>query len=222
MKTRLLAIEQPSTLDIALQQLNADDAIVAPTDTVYGVMCRFDRAAAIDKLYEIKGRPPEKAIPVLVSDPIQLTQITPTPVSPIAQALANQFWPGPLTIVLPALPTLPAVLTASQPTVGVRLPDHAWLRSLMRQSGPLAATSANLSGQPEAHTTTEILAQLGGRVEVVITDPALEQRDHTQSLPSTVIAITIAETGATVRILRSGPIAQRIQHFIQERFGLSC
>lgn len=224
MKTRLLAIEQPSTLAIALQHLNADDAIVAPTDTVYGVMCRFDRAQAIDKLYEIKGRPPQKAIPVLVGDPTHLTQITPMPVSPIAQALADQFWPGPLTIVLPALPTLPAVLTAHQPTVGVRLPAHSWLRSLMRQSGPLAATSANLSGQPEAHTAAEILAQLGGRVGLVLTDLALEEQDHIQTLPSTVVAITTDEVAQspTIRILRSGPIARRVQQFVQERFGLLC
>lgn len=223
MDTCILAIEQSSTLAVALQHLNADEAIVAPTDTVYGIMCRFNRPQAIDKLYEIKGRPPEKAIPVLVSDPIQLTQITQAPVSPVAQALADQFWPGPLTIVLPALPTLPEVLTAHQPTVGVRLPDHAWLRTLMRQSGPLAATSANLSGQPEAHTVSEILAQLGGRVKLIFADAHLEQRDHTQILPSTVVAVAPHDaTPPTVRILRNGAIGQAVQQFLQEQFSLLC
>ena len=227
MKTRILSIDQSSSLTIALQHLNADDAIVAPTDTVYGVMCRFDRPQAIDKLYEIKGRPPEKAIPVLISDPIQLTQLTPTPVSPLAQALAAQFWPGPLTIVLPALPTLPGVLTAHQPTVGVRLPAHDWLRTLIRQSGPLAATSANLSGQPEAHTVDEILTQLGGRLALILADAHLDQREQTTSQPSTVVAVESADmmqsTGqSTVRILRAGSIVQEVQQFLQERFSLSC
>lgn len=223
MKTRILSIDQSSSLTIALQHLNADDAIVAPTDTVYGVMCRFDRPQAIDKLYEIKGRPPEKAIPVLISDPIQLTQLTPTPVSPLAQALAAQFWPGPLTIVLPALPTLPGVLTAHQPTVGVRLPAHDWLRALIRQSGPLAATSANLSGQPEAHTIDEILTQLGGRLDLILADAHLDQREQAASQPSTVVAVESADTGqSTVRILRAGFIVQEVQQFLQERFSLLC
>lgn len=227
MKTCILSIEQSSSLAIALQHLNADDAIVAPTDTVYGVMCRFDQSQAIDKLYEIKGRPPEKAIPVLISDPIQLTQLTPAPVSALAQALAAQFWPGPLTIVFPALPTLPGVLTAHQPTVGVRLPAHGWLRALIRQSGPLAATSANLSGQPEAHTVDEILTQLGGRLALILADAHLDQRKHTAIQPSTVVAVESADTmrstvQPTVRILRAGCIVQEVQQFLQERFGLSC
>lgn len=227
MKTCILSIEQPSSLAIALQHLNADDAIVAPTDTVYGVMCRFDRPQAIDSLYEIKGRPPEKAIPVLISDLHQLTQLTHAPVSPVAQALAAQFWPGPLTIVLPALPTLPSVLTAQQPTVGVRLPAHGWLRTLIRQSGPLAATSANLSGQPEAHTVDEILTQLGGRLALILADAHLDQREQTASQPSTVVAVESTDpmqptVQPTVRILRAGFIAQEVQQFLQERFSLPC
>ena len=223
MNTRILAIEQPAALPLALQALNNNMAIVAPTDTVYGVMCRFDQPQAIDQLYAIKGRPPEKAIPVLVGDPVQLTQITYAPVSPIAQALADQFWPGPLTLVLPALPTLPAVLTAAQPTVGVRLPSHGWLRTLMRQSGPLAATSANISGQPEAHTVNELMAQLGGRVNLIFTDTHLEQRDPMQTQPSTVVAVeTQGSVQPRVQILRAGAIAQHVQQFVQERFGLSC
>lgn len=223
MNTRIFAIEQSSALAIALQALNNNAAIVAPTDTVYGVMCRFDQPQAIDQLYEIKGRPPEKAIPVLIGDSTQVTQITYAPVSPIAQALADQFWPGPLTLVLPALPTLPAVLTAHQPTVGIRLPDHGWLRALLRQSGPLAATSANISGQPEAHTVDEILAQLGGRVSLIFTDTRLEQRNHTQSQPSTVVAVeTQGAAQPMIRLLRAGAIAQQVQQFVQERLGRSC
>jgi L-threonylcarbamoyladenylate synthase len=217
MNTTILATAQTAALTTALAYLAADEAIVAPTDTVYGIMCRFDRPNAIDKLYEIKGRPPEKAIPVLIGDATQLPQLTPEPIAPLAQALAAHFWPGPLTIVLPARPTLPASLTARQPTVGVRLPNHDWLRTLIRQSGPLAATSANRSGEPEAHTVAEIVTQLGGRVKLVIADAQLEQRHHTASLPSTVVAI---EAEQAVRILRPGPISQQVQHFLQEHWAI--
>lgn len=218
MSTTTIFATESAALTTALQYLALDEAIVAPTDTVYGLMCRFDRPQAIDKLYEIKGRVPEKAIPVLIGESDQLAYLTPKPIAPLAQALADRFWPGPLTIVVPALPTLPAVLTARQPTVGVRLPDHNWLRVLMRQIGPLAATSANRSGQPEVHTASEILAQLGSHLCLIIADAALDQRDHTNFLPSTVVAI---EADQCVRILRPGPISQQVQQFVQEQAGRS-
>ncbi|MBX3011174.1 MAG: threonylcarbamoyl-AMP synthase [Caldilineaceae bacterium] len=218
MNTQVLSIEASAAMATAYQQLAANGVLVAPTDTVYGVMCRFDQPQAIDQLYEVKGRPPEKAIPVLIGDATQLTQLTPLPVSPIAQALAQKFWPGPLTLVIPALATLPAVLTAGQPTVGVRLPDHPWLRALLRQSGPLAATSANRSGEPEAATVDAVLAQLQGRVKLVLADPALDHRVQQPQMASTVLALTAAEP----RLLRPGPLAQQVQHFLQEHFGRAC
>jgi L-threonylcarbamoyladenylate synthase len=213
------SIEKPLALTVALVQLAVTDVIVAPTDTVYGVMCRFDQPQAIDKLYEIKARPPVKAIPILISQIEQLSQLTPMPLSPIVQALAEAFWPGPLTIVLPALPTLPAILTAQQPTVGVRLPNHTWLRALIDQSGPLAATSANRSGQAEAHTVAEVLTQLQDRVRLVLADLALDQADSATRLASTVVSVTDHQS---VQILRAGPIAERVKQFLQDRFALSC
>lgn len=217
--TLVRTIEDPEALSLALEQLHADAAIVAPTDTVYGIMCRFDRPNAIQKLYEAKGRPAEKAIPVLIGAIHQLSQVTCLPISPIAQALAEQFWPGPLTIVVPALPTLPGILTAGQPTVGVRLPNHYWLRTLLKQSGPLAATSANRSGQAEAHTVAEVLAQLQGRVELVVADTNLDQADGQINIASTVVAVASQDS---VHILRTGPIAHQVQALLQKQFGISC
>ena len=215
----LCSIEEPAVLTLALEHLTANEAIVAPTDTVYGLMCRFDQPQAIDKLYEIKGRPPTKAIPVLIGYPEQLKLLTPMPLSPVVQALVEEFWPGPLTIVLPALPTLPAILTAQQPTVGVRLPNHTWLRELIGQSGPLAATSANLSGQGEAHTVAQALAQLQGRVGLVLADPKLDQANDVHRVASTVISVLGDQF---VQILRTGPIAPDVKQFLQDRFALSC
>ncbi|MEZ4729395.1 MAG: L-threonylcarbamoyladenylate synthase [Caldilineaceae bacterium] len=216
---QFFSIKDPMALPAALARLQANRAIVAPTDTVYGIMCRFDQPQAIDQLYEIKGRPPEKAIPVLIGNTAQLTQVTSLPISPVAQALAEHFWPGPLTIVLPARSTLPAILTAHQPTVGIRLPNHAWLRTLLTESGPLAATSANLSGRSEARTVADVLAQLQERVELVLADDQLDQANQTQAVASTVVAV---EDDQHVRILRTGPIAAQVQALLQEEFTISC
>jgi L-threonylcarbamoyladenylate synthase len=113
----------PAALATALPYLTDDEAISAPTDTVYRLLCRFDRLQAINGLYEIKGRL-EKAIPVLIGEAVQWAQLPPEPIAPRAQVLADRFWPSSLTIVLPTVSTLPAMLTARQPTVGMRLPYH--------------------------------------------------------------------------------------------------
>jgi L-threonylcarbamoyladenylate synthase len=216
--TYILSIDEPVAQRLALELLQANAAIVAPTDTVYGVMCRFDQPQAIDKLYEVKERPPEKAIPVLIGAIEQLSQVTDVPVSPIAQALATAFWPGPLTLVVPARPSLPGRLTANQPTVGVRFPNYPWLCAVINQSGPLAATSANRSGQPEARTADEVLTQFQGRVELIVVDRKLDEVNR-QALASTVVAV---DSDHRVHILRAGPIAHLVQALLREQFRISC
>src|SRR5207248_551675 len=151
-----------------LALLAAQQIIAAPTDTVYGLMGRFDSANAIAALYEAKGRPPQKAIPVLIAQIEQLEHLTPLPVSLVTKVLIERFWPGALTIVMPALPTLLPILTAGQPSIAIRMPAYAPLLKLIRQSGPLAATSANQSGQPDAATATDVLTQLENRVPLVL------------------------------------------------------
>jgi L-threonylcarbamoyladenylate synthase len=207
---QILSLYDEAALDQALALLAADGVIAAPTDTVYGVMCRFDRPAAIEQLYEAKARPPQKAIPVLIADPAQLARLTSLPLSPLAQALTERFWPGALTLVLPALPHLPAILTAGQSTIGVRLPDHAGLRALIARSGPLAATSANLSGGPETHTAAEVAAQLDGRIPLILADVDAEAAAKTSQPPaSTVVDLTQLDDGLP-RILRAGALADAV------------
>ena len=213
MKTKILPIQDPNASATALALLTAQQIIAAPTDTVYGLMCRYDSVAAIELLYEAKQRPPQKAIPVLISDQAQLALLTPTPLSPLAQSLIENFWPGPLTLVLPALTTLPAILTAGQPTVAVRRPDHAALRQLIELAGPLAATSANISGGPDSATTAQVLAQLDNRIPLVLADDANERT----ALASTIVDLT----DSTPRLLRPGPIADAVCAMLQT-FGFSC
>ncbi len=212
-QTRTLPIQDPNAQATALALLTAQQIIAAPTDTVYGLMCRYDSAIAIELLYEAKQRPPQKAIPVLISDQAQLALVTLTSTSPLTQQLIEKFWPGPLTLVLPALATLPGILTAGQPTVAVRMPDHTMLRQLIARAGPLAATSANLSGGPDSTTVAQVLAQLGGRIPMLLAD---DERERT-ALPSTIVDLT----NRIPRLLRPGPIADAVRAVLQT-FGVSC
>lgn len=185
------------TVPLAFEALKRSEIVVLPTDTVYGVAARIDEAA-IDRLYQAKGRPDEKPIPVLLSDADRLPLVC-DHIPAAAQTLADAFWPGPLTIVLPKVAGLPANLT-TLPTVGVRVPDHDLTRAIIRAAGgALAVTSANLSDGPNPMTAGEAFAQLSGAVSFYMDDgPA------PGGVPSSVI--TFDESGA-IRILREGPLS---------------
>ncbi|MFZ1753137.1 MAG: Sua5/YciO/YrdC/YwlC family protein, partial [Caldilineaceae bacterium] len=118
--TEILPAHEGRALADATTLLRYGQVIAAPTDTVYGLVCRYDRRGAIEELYRVKERPPEKALPVLLGDESQLAQVVEGELSALAQELIACFWPGPLTLILPALPHLPPVLTAGGSTVGVR------------------------------------------------------------------------------------------------------
>lgn len=216
MKTQVISIHQEEGVQLALTRLNQHDLIVAPTDTVYGVMARYDSATAIGKIYVAKGRPPQKPIPVLISHPQQLEALIVQPVAPVATFLMGRFWPGALTLVLPALPSLPTILTAGEPTVGVRMPAYAPLRTLIERSGPLAATSANLSGQPDATTAAGVLAQLSGRIPLILEDDAGKR----SAIPSTVIDLSRPQEFP--RMLRRGALAGAINAELYSVFGYAC
>ena len=134
----------------AVELLRAGRIVAIPTDTVYGIAADLALPDAIERLFAAKRRPPEKAVAVLLADAEQAWSLGVA--SPAAALLAERFWPGGLTLVLPVRPevTLPGVLAAGTPTIGVRVPDHAAPRALAAALGPLPTTSANLSGQPDA------------------------------------------------------------------------
>ena len=164
-----LGANDPAAIAAAAEQLRRGLPVALPTDTVYGVgVLPFD-AAAIDRIYAIKGRPAEKGIPVLLGDVADVAYVAGI-LPPAAAALMAHFWPGPLTLVVPRSPDLPANLSPDD-TVAVRVPDHAVARALIRAAGgAVAATSANVSGQPPALTADEVLAALSGRVAAVLDD----------------------------------------------------
>ncbi|MDI9548699.1 MAG: L-threonylcarbamoyladenylate synthase [Chloroflexota bacterium] len=203
MHTRILRLSDVDAQAEALDLLDRGAVIAAPTDTVYGVMCRYDDSAAIAALFAVKDRPLDKAIPVLIGDRSQLDLLVPQPLSPAADLLIGRFWPGPLTLVLPAQTGLPSALTAGKATAGVRMPAHAGLCALIRRSGPLAATSANLSGAAEAHTAAQVAQQLAGRLPLILQDDADEAGGRAPAPPSAIVDLS----GSVPRILRDGAIA---------------
>ena len=143
---------------------------------------------------------------MLIGDESQLAQVVDGELPALAQALIARFWPGPLTLILPALPHLPTVLTASGTTIGVRIPDQPFLRELARQAGPLASSSANRSGGAECRTGAEVLAQLDGRIPLLV-DGGVSP--HGQA--STVLDLTTTPP----RILREGPLGETIRGLIR-------
>lgn len=194
---RILAANDPASLQIALELLQQGQLVAFPTDTVYGLGADLRNPQAIQQLYEVKGRDAAKAIAVLVGSPKALDEIT-AGISPIAQRLAQHFWPGPLTLVVPAHPSLPPELSPL-PTVGVRMPDHQDALALLNLSGPLAVTSANLSGAPSSVTAQEVFEQIGEHIPLI-----LDGGKTPGGLPSTVLDCTRDE----IKILRVGPISQ--------------
>jgi L-threonylcarbamoyladenylate synthase len=208
--TRVLPLADLGAQEVALALLAREEIVAAPTDTVYGLFCRPDSPTAIDCLYVAKARPPDKAIPVLIGDIAQLKQVARPPWSPAADRLMERLWPGALTLVLPAQPHLPSILTAGQPTVAVRMPAHALLCALLRKTGPLAATSANRSGGPNTHNVTEVLAQLDGRIPLLLSDDTPIAAD---SLPSTIVDLTDSEQP---RLLRQGPLGEAVSVILAE------
>jgi L-threonylcarbamoyladenylate synthase len=189
----------PGCFEKAAELIRAGEVIAVPTDTVYGIACSVSHPQAIRRLYEIKGRDARKAIPVLVGNLAQLDLVTAN-FNEKARILADRFWPGALTIIVEKKPSLPTELT-SFPTVGVRMPNHVWLLELNRQCGPLAATSANLSGKPDPANAIEVAAQLGGRIPMIV-----DGGECRGGIASTVVDCTQPE----IKILREGGISSRL------------
>jgi L-threonylcarbamoyladenylate synthase len=197
METYVLPDGDPGAIPTALAVLLGDGIVAFPTDTVYGVGALAFQPEGIERLYQVKQRSHTLAIPVLIGSPHELEKVTLDP-GPIAIKLAERFWPGPLTLVVPRHPRLPDAISQTA-TIGVRIPNHPAALALLHQAGPMAVTSANLSGMAETHTAEEVLAQLGGRVELI-----LDGGRSPGGVPSTVVDTTTDP----VSILREGPISE--------------
>ena len=196
MKTEVLSSENPDAIFRAVTVLRGGGLVAFPTDTVYGVAANPFDPAPIARLYEAKIRDPNKAIAVLIGDLGQILQVA-REVTDSARRLAERFWPGALTLIVPRQDSLPDILSPSQ-SIGLRMPDHDFALALLQKAGPLATTSANLSGGSNTSTAQEVLAQLDGRIELL-----LDGGKTPGGVPSTVVDCTNPEA----RILRQGAIS---------------
>jgi L-threonylcarbamoyladenylate synthase len=195
---RSSVLRPPSSVNRAAALLKAGELVAFPTDTVYGVGAIVWDATAVGKLYTAKLRALDKAIPVLLADPADVALVA-RDLPSGALRIAQLFWPGPLTLVVPRAARVPVEVTAGGDSVAVRVPDHDLARALIRASGaPLAATSANLSGQASPVTAQEVAAQLGERIALI-----LDGGRCPGGVPSTILDLTQPQP----RILRPGPVS---------------
>ena len=179
------------------------EAIVFPTETFYGVGVDATNPLALERLFELKGRDPDKPVALIAADLAMVARVV-SAIPPVAIRLARAFWPGPLTIVLPARPEISSALTNREGGVGIRISPHPIALELARRLGaPLTATSANLAGEPPARTIAEARAAFGTRIAAYVDGGTLYG-----SLPSTVIAIE----GDRIKVLRAGAIPENRLH----------
>ena len=198
MKTEVILATQSDAIPRALKILRNGGLVAFPTDTVYGVGAFAFDEVAVESIYHAKDRPVEKAIPILIGTSNDLEKVA-LGIPSMASKLAACFWPGPLTLVIPKHPELPDVVS-STPTVGVRVPDHSIARALLTAVGPMAVTSANISGQDSPQTAGDVFRQLNGRIPLI-----LDGGGTPGGVPSTVVNCL----GTEPIILREGPITTK-------------
>ena len=194
--TKILNAADPTAITQAAEAIKQGDLVVFPTDTLYGVGVDAFSETAVAKLYAAKKRPFSKGIPILLADIDDLNKVVAS-VPHTARAYIEQYWPGPLTLILPKADHLPANISPNQ-GIAVRIPDHSDGRAFIRAAGgALATSSANLSGQPPATTANQALAQLNGMATII-----LDAGPSPQQVASTIIDCT----GPTLTIVRQGPL----------------
>lgn len=195
-KQRIVLARTRSPWFPAAEELRAGGVAVVPTDTVYGLAAHVASAPARARIFDLKGRPREKALPVLVHNLEAATRLGLLP--PAARTLAEHFWPGPLTLVIPRTPGFSVDLGGSDPdTIALRVPDHRDLLRLLSVTGPLAVTSANVSGAP-APATVEVARR-------TFPDLPVMPGRRGEGTESTVVSLVGEPT-----ILRSGALPERV------------
>ena len=198
METRVLPFTDESIAEAA-RLILAAEPVAVPTETVYGLAADATNAEAVARIYEAKGRPSFNPLIVHVPDLATAERIGHFDAT--ARELAQQYWPGPLTLVLPLKDgaDIASIVTAGLTTIGLRVPAHRAIQAVLRATGrPLAAPSANASGSISPTRANHVLKSLGGRIPLIIDGGPTER-----GIESTIIGAT----GGPLRLLRTGPIA---------------
>ncbi len=190
MKTIVVKIDpaDPELLEIekAAAFLKAGKLVAFPTDTVYGVGADVFNDGAVEKIFTVKKRKSDKPLQVLIASKSDL-QITAKTQSDALERLASEFWPGPLTLVMPVREDFPRQVRCGRDTIGVRMPANAIALKLIEAFGrPVAATSANVSGLPDPVNVEEVMEYLGGKIHL-----AIDGGPTSGNVPSTVVDISV-------------------------------
>lgn len=194
---KLLSLEAPRALEATISALQHGGVVAFPTDTVYGLGASLKFPDALARIYTIKGRESHKPLPVLLSSIDRISEVATVPDTRVL-TLLRAFWPGGLTVALPARPGIPGEVVHADGTVGVRVPDHSIALMLCeRAGGALATTSANRSGEPPTCSAAEIAEQLGNDIDIVLHGGYAPCGD-----PSTVIRVD----DARIAVIRAGSI----------------
>jgi tRNA threonylcarbamoyl adenosine modification protein (Sua5/YciO/YrdC/YwlC family) len=208
-------------LRIARVSLGRDELVVLPTDTVYGIACDAFSAKGVEALLAAKGRGPQSPPPVLIANQATLLALA-EEVPQVGLDLAEKFWPGALTLIVHARGSLNWNLGETKGTVALRIPDQKITLSLLEEVGPLAVSSANLTGQPAATTAKQATEYFGDRVSVY-----LDAGDSTGGEASTILDLTDVQDGfdadgqpvttGKIRVVRVGAIAiEKIREVAQD------
>lgn len=185
-----------AVLERLVAALRAGEVVVLPTDTVYGVAALPGDAGAMDRLFAVKGRGADVPVAVLCADADQALGLADPAAAAAVTGVAERWWPGPLTLVLPRRAGLELHLGEPASTIGLRVPDHSLVRAVAAAVGPLAATSANRHGEPTAETADAAADALGAGLALVVDGGRLA------ASASTVVDVT----SRPWRVLREGPI----------------
>ena len=211
MSMRLPLSPNPSVdvLEAANRLLDIGGVLAMPTESYYALGVRACDGEAVHRVCLIKGRGDDKPILVLISNRAQLAQLV-TDVPDAAQVLMDRFWPGPLTLLFPAVAHLPKELTQGTGTVGIRQPARPDLLRLLHHVGPLTGTSANRTGHSPVRTAEQVLEELGGDVDLI-----LDGGETSGGLPSTLVDIT-----GSIRVLREGPVSRGAIRAVLKESGI--
>ena len=191
---------QPVAITRAVEVLRQGGLVALPTDTVYGLAANAADECAVRRIFEAKGRAADKPLPILIASTSQLTRVA-SHVPASTWLLAEQFWPGPLTLVLPKSPVIADLVTAGRASVAVRIPDYPLIQAIFRAClFPVAVTSANLSGQAPLIAAEQVAEVFADSVALLI---GADQCPGTR--PSTILDVTTTPP----TLLRVGPISIR-------------
>ena len=199
MKTEVYEIHSPESplIEKAAELLRGGGIVAIPTETVYGLAGNALDGSVVKKIYEAKGRPSDNPLIVHISDFSQWADLV-TEIPAAAKALAEKFWPGPLTVILPKSDIIPREVSGGLDTVAVRMPSDKIARSIIEKAGvPLAAPSANTSGKPSPTCAKHVISDLSGRVDAIV-----DGGDCDVGVESTVISLAVSPP----RLLRPGGI----------------